>query len=138
MRFAAPIAIACLAAALLASCGGSSGGGSTAGGSTEPSGGGQATQSSSSGAKAPAGASAQACPIDVARTAGLRVTAVSCGEGQRVVLAWRRGSGCVPAPGGSQAGCEVRGYRCVATATDRGLSVSCARPGRSIAFTAKS
>jgi hypothetical protein len=143
MRFAVPIAIVCLAAALLAGCGGSSGGGTggsaTGGETTGSTGGGQAGQAaeSPSGASAPAGASARACPIDAAATAGLRVTAVSCGEGQRVVLGWRRGSGCAPAAGASQAGCSVRGYRCVATATDRGLSVSCARPGRSIAFTAK-
>ena len=134
MRFAAPIAIVCLAAALLGGCGGSSG--SETGGPAPESSGGQAT-GSSSGASAPAGAGAHACPIDATGTVGLRVTAISCGEGQKVVLAWRRGAGCRPAGGASQAGCSVRGYRCVATATDRGLSVDCARPGRSLAFTAK-
>ncbi|HVO52984.1 MAG TPA: hypothetical protein VMT37_01075 [Solirubrobacterales bacterium] len=135
MRSAVPIAIVCLAAALLAGCGGS-GGGKTSGGATESTAGAAATESTG-GASAPAGASAQACPIDADGTIGLRVTAVSCGEGQKVVLAWGRGSNCTPAPGASQTGCNVRGYRCIATATDRGFSVDCSRPGRSVAFTAK-
>jgi hypothetical protein len=135
MRLAVPIAIVCLAAALLAGCGGSSSS-ETTGAPAESNGGGQASEPSSGGS-APAGASASACPVDVAGTSKLRVTAISCGAGQKVVLAWRRGSGCALAAGASQAGCSVRGYRCVATATDRGASVSCARPGRSLAFTAK-
>jgi hypothetical protein len=31
----------------------------------------------------------------------------------------------------------VRGYRCIGTATDRGLAVSCSRPGRAVAFTVR-
>jgi hypothetical protein len=126
MRFATPLAIAALAAGLLAGCGSSS---DEAGSTTAPS---KAGDSS-----APVGASAQACAIDAGGASGLRVTAVSCGEGQKTAIAWQRDAGCRPAAGGSQAGCTAAGYRCVATATDRGLAVSCARPGRSIAFTAK-
>lgn len=128
MRFATPIAIAVLAAALLAGCGSSSDGPDEAGSTAAP----KASDSS-----APAGASAHACAIDADRTSGLRVTGVSCGRGLKTVIAWRRDASCGPAAGGSQAGCTVGGYRCIATATDRGLSVSCSRPGRSIAFTAK-
>jgi hypothetical protein len=125
MRFATPLAIAALAAALLAGCGSSS---DEAGSTAAP----KASDSS-----APAGASAQACAINAGGASGLRVTAVSCGKGQKTVIAWQRDPGCKPAAGGSQAGCTVAGYRCIATATDRGLAVSCARPGHSIAFTAK-
>lgn len=125
MRLATPLAIAALAAALLAGCGSSS---DEAGSTTAPKAGGSG---------APAGASAHACAIDAGGASGLRVTAVSCGKGQKAALAWQRDAGCRPAAGGSQAGCTVAGYRCIATATDRGLAVSCSRPGRSIAFTAK-
>ena len=128
MRFAAPLAIVALAAALLAGCGSSSDGSDGAGSTAAPKG---------SGSSAPAGASARACAVDASGASGLRVTAVSCGKGQKTVLAWQRNGSCKPAAGGSQAGCSVSGYRCVATATDRGLAVSCARPGHSIAFTAK-
>jgi hypothetical protein len=134
MRFASPIAIACLAAALLAGCGGSSGGGSEA--STSGSGGGQKTESSGEG-KAPAGASAQACLLDTAAATGLRVTAVSCGEGQKVVLTWLGTPGCPPPAGATRSGCTVRHYRCLGYLAEQGLSVDCSRPGRSIAFIAK-
>ncbi len=124
-----------LAAALLAGCGGSSSTSSTSGGST--SGAGAAKAKGSSTGTAPAGASAKACALDAAGTAGLRVTGVSCGKGQKVVLAWRRGPGCELAAGASRGGCKASGYTCEMTATERGVAVSCARPGRSIAFTAK-
>ncbi len=129
MRLASAIAIVALAAALLGGCGSSSDGGASSGGSTA------APKASESGA--PAGASAQACVLNVDGASGLRVTGISCGKGQKTAIAWQRDASCRPADGGSQAGCTVGGYRCIATATDRGLAVSCARPGRSIAFTAK-
>jgi hypothetical protein len=128
MRLASAIAIVALAAALLGGCGSSSEDSSGAGSTTAP-------KASDSGA--PAGASAQACVLNVDEASGLRVTAVSCGKGRKTAIAWQRDPSCRPAGGGSQAGCTVAGYRCIATATDRGLAVSCSRPGRSIAFTAK-
>lgn len=128
MRFAAPLTIVALAAALLAGCGSSSDGSDGAGSTAAPKAG---------GSSAPAGASAHACAIDAGGASGLRVTAVSCGKGQKTAIAWQRDASCKPATGGSQAGCTVAGYRCIATATDRGLAVSCARPGHAIAFTAK-
>jgi hypothetical protein len=126
MRFATPIAIAVLAAALLAGCGSSS---DEAGSTKAP--------PKGSDSSAPAGASAHACAIDAGGVSGLRVTAVSCGKGQKVAIVWQRDATCRPPASGSQAGCTVAGYRCIATATDRGLAVSCARPDHSIAFTAK-
>ncbi len=128
MRFAAPLAIAALAATLVAGCGSSSEGSDEAGSTAAP---------KANGAGAPAGASAHACAIDAGGASGLRVTAVSCGKGQKTVIAWQREASCKPPAGGSRAGCTVAGYRCIATATDRGLAVSCARPGHSIAFTAR-
>lgn len=41
---------------------------------------------------------------------------------------------CKPPEGGSRWGCSVGSYRCQGVVTDRGWSVSCAKPGRSIAF----
>lgn len=128
MRLAASLAIVALAAALLAGCGSSSDGSDGAGSTAAPTAGEPGT---------PAGASARACAIGAGGASGLRVTAVSCGKGEEAVIAWRRDATCRPSAGGSRAGCTVAGYRCIATATDRGLAVSCARPGRSIAFTAK-
>jgi hypothetical protein len=123
MRLAAPLLILALAAALLGGCGGSSG---------ETSSGPEPRAGTST---APAGASARSCALDAGGIEGLRVTKVSCGEGQRVAIAWRRASGC--APHGSRSGCSVKSYRCAATASDRGWSVSCAKPGKSVAFTVR-
>ncbi|HET8955041.1 MAG TPA: hypothetical protein VFN18_05225 [Solirubrobacterales bacterium] len=36
--------------------------------------------------------------------------------------------------GASRWGCSIPSYRCQAVVTDRGWSVSCSRPGRSVAF----
>jgi len=88
--------------------------------------------------RAPGGPSAQSCPIDAGGIQGLRVTAVRCGEGQKVAIAWSRDAACSSPPEASRFGCTVRGYRCLGTATERGISVSCARPQRSIAFIARS
>ena len=41
---------------------------------------------------------------------------------------------CRPPDGASRWGCSVGSYRCQGVVTDRGWSVSCAKPGRSIAF----
>ena len=122
MRFAVPLAIIALAAALSSGCGGSGGDSTT----TE-------TVAPQGGATAPAGASAQACG-DVADAEGVRVTGTSCGAAKAVVVAWTGEEGCAGSQGISHIACTVRSYRCVATRTERGLSVSCARPGRSIAF----
>jgi hypothetical protein len=86
---------------------------------------------------APPGASAQSCPLNTAGIEALRVTGVGCRAGQKIATAWSRDATCAPAAGHSRYGCEVQGYRCVTTTTDRGISVSCARPGRSISFIAK-
>ncbi|MDX6590585.1 MAG: hypothetical protein QOI84_1859 [Solirubrobacterales bacterium] len=125
MRLAAPIAIALLAA-LLAGCGGSSSGGSSS-----------STEAPPSGSTAPAGASAQSCPTSANGAEALRVTGVSCGNAERVVVAWQQGASCAPTAGASRSGCNAAGYRCLSTVTDRGLAVSCSGPGRSIAFIAK-
>jgi hypothetical protein len=49
--------------------------------------------------------------------------------------AWEKESSCKHPQGASRWGCSVDSYRCQAVVVDRGWSVGCARPGRSIAFT---
>lgn len=44
---------------------------------------------------------------------------------------------CKPAEGASRWGCSVGSYRCQGVVTGRGWSVSCAKPGKSIAFTVR-
>jgi hypothetical protein len=48
---------------------------------------------------------------------------------------WVESPSCRHPPGASRWGCSVGPYRCQAVVTDRGWSVDCAKPGRSIAFT---
>jgi hypothetical protein len=50
---------------------------------------------------------------------------------------WVESPGCKHPQGASRWGCSVGSYRCQAVVTDRGWSVDCAKPGRSIAFTVK-
>lgn len=54
---------------------------------------------------------------------------------ERVQSAWERSPGCKRPPGASRWGCSVGTYRCQGVVSGRGLSISCAKPGRSIAFT---
>jgi hypothetical protein len=48
---------------------------------------------------------------------------------------WEESPECARPGGASRWGCSVGPYRCQAVVTDRGWSVGCAKPGRSIAFT---
>ena len=41
---------------------------------------------------------------------------------------------CKRPPGASRWGCSIDSYRCQGVVTDRGWSVSCSQPGRSVAF----
>lgn len=127
MRLAVPIAIVALSAAALVGCGDSSSEQSSSGATAPP----------ASTSTAPAGASAHACPLSAGGAEGLRATGVSCGKAQRLAIAWRRSGECVPPAGASRSACTISSYRCLAAATGRGLAVSCARPGRAVAFTAR-
>lgn len=53
----------------------------------------------------------------------------------KVQSAWERNPDCKRPPGASRWGCSVGSYRCQGVVTDRGLSIGCAKPGRSVAFT---
>lgn len=52
----------------------------------------------------------------------------------RLRSGWERSEGCERPPGASRWGCSVGAYRCQAVVTGRGWSVSCAKPGDSVAF----
>jgi hypothetical protein len=48
--------------------------------------------------------------------------------------AWQASVDCERPAGASRWGCSVGSYRCQAVVVDRGWSVACAEPGRSVAF----
>jgi predicted small secreted protein len=127
MRLAVPIAIVALAAALLAGCGGSSGDDSSSAGST--------TAPEAGSSNAPAGASAQVCAARGAGVRDVRVTGLSCEQGDVTIAAWQRLGSCEPAAGATRSGCRAGPYRCLSVMTGRGRNVSCSRPGRSVVFT---
>jgi hypothetical protein len=56
---------------------------------------------------------------------------------QEVRAAWERNPGCKPPREASRWGCSVGAYRCLGVVTDRGWSISCSKPGRSVAFTVR-
>jgi hypothetical protein len=114
MRSIAPLAIA-LALVLIAGCGS----------------GGETTGSESA---APPGAAASTCATGGSGVEDLRATAVGCAEARLVAAGWRRAKECDKYGGDSRTACSLLSYRCIATAADRGWSVSCSKPGQSIAF----
>ncbi len=85
-------------------------------------------------AGAPAGAAATSCETQAVDAESLRATGVPCEQARQLMFGWQRASAC--GPGGARGACSVRSYRCVATRAERGVAVSCARPGQSVAFLA--
>jgi len=51
--------------------------------------------------------------------------------------AFRRDPSCRHPQGASRWGCSIGPYGCQGVVTDRGWSVSCSKPGRSVAFTVR-
>lgn len=125
MRRAIPLAVLALVAALVLGCGSSSSESSTGGGSH----GGTST--------APAGAAARSCRSGEAGVTGLKATGTTCTEARHLMLGWTHSSACRPPQGASRSSCPALSYRCLATATDRSWSVSCAKPSRAIAFSVR-
>jgi hypothetical protein len=56
------------------------------------------------------------------------------GVAQEVKADWEQSRSCKRPRGASRWGCSVGSYRCQAVVAGRGWSVSCSKPGRSIAF----
>jgi hypothetical protein len=86
---------------------------------------------------APRGAMALTCAGAPAGVEALRVSGVDCAAGRQVASAWTEKNGCGAVPGASRTSCTAGIYHCLGIATERGLAISCARPGRSISFLAK-
>jgi hypothetical protein len=133
-RRAVPLVLIALAAALAAGCGGDAGetGGSRPGTATSP-----APGTGGSGGSAPIGARARSCDAHAAGAEALRATGTPCEQARRVLRDWQRQPSCALAGGASRGACPIRSYRCQAVRGERGLAVSCARAGRSIAFIAR-
>jgi hypothetical protein len=55
----------------------------------------------------------------------------------QVRAAWERNPKCQRSDGASRWGCSVGAYRCQGVVTDRGWSISCSQPGRSVHFTVR-
>lgn len=83
---------------------------------------------------APPGATARSCTVSARGASELRATGAACSNAAEVVGAWAAEGGCRLTARASRSACAVGRYRCLATASGRGLAVSCARPGRSISF----
>lgn len=122
-----------LAAAL---CAAAIGGCGSSGGESSESSGGEPTARATT-PTAPPGASARACDVAAAGAEQVRVTGVDCHAARRVIAAWASKPDCASPAGASRSSCTVGEYRCLAAATERGIAVSCARPGGSIAFVAR-
>jgi hypothetical protein len=86
---------------------------------------------------APPGAAVLACAGTPASVGALRVSGVGCATGGEVVSAWTAKNSCSTPAGTSRTSCMAGTYRCLGITTERGLAVSCARPGRSISFLVK-
>jgi hypothetical protein len=135
MRLAVPLAVLALAAPLLAGCGGSSSDEGPPSGASTPAQKQPAADAGSAGA--PVGATARSCETGAGAAESLRATGVSCNRARRVLYDWERASACGDPSGTSRSGCSVHSYRCIGARTDRGVAVSCARPGYSVAFLTK-
>ena len=53
---------------------------------------------------------------------------------EQVRADWEAAPSCKRPPGASRWGCSVGSLRCQGVVTDRGWTISCSEPGRSVAF----
>lgn len=94
---------------------------------------GGSSSSSTTKPKAPAGSKVVACD-----SGGLRATSVDCASARNVMNRWEAEQTCALSKDESRGACSVDGFRCQAVQVDKGVSVSCARPGEAIAFIPRS
>jgi hypothetical protein len=125
------VAMTCVAL-LVAGCGGGGSGGSNS--TAAPAGGG--TPKKATAPNAPAGSKVVACEESAESVEGLRATAVDCATAERVMRHWENHRSCALPGGASRGSCSLGGFRCQTVRADRGVAVSCARPGGDIAFIA--
>jgi len=92
-----------------------------------------ASTSTTPGQEAPLGVRAKAC--DGTGSSGeVRVTGVSCELGRSLVAGWYKNGKCSAPEGASRTSCRLGRFICLGAVTDRGVAVTCAAPGRSVAF----
>lgn len=127
-RLVSPLVVVALAAVLAAGCGGSS---------VETDGSSTGTVTEVTPGRAPIGASTKSCDAYATDAEGLRATGIACDQARQVLYGWQREPSCALPGGASRSSCSIGSYRCQAVRSDRGLAVSCSRPGKSIAFIAK-
>jgi hypothetical protein len=125
------LALAATAAAMLAGCGSSS---DETGETAEPP---ASTSGAPGGQEAPIGARAKACADGSVSGGEVRVTGIPCGLGRMLVAGWYKNSECSSPAGASRTSCKLGNFTCLGLNADRGLAVTCAGPGRSVAFVAK-
>lgn len=125
LRLVAPLVVVALAAALAVGCGDPS---------VETDGSRTGTATEVVPDRAPVGATAKRCDAYATDAEGLRATGVACGQARQVLYGWQREPSCALPSGASRGSCLTRSYRCQSVRSDRGLAVTCARPGQSIAF----
>jgi hypothetical protein len=86
--------------------------------------------------KGPIGVRAKGCGA-AGSSGAVRVTGVSCELGRSLVSRWHKNRGCAASQGASRLSCRLGRFVCLGAATDRGVAVTCAAPGRSVAFVAR-
>jgi hypothetical protein len=92
-----------------------------------------ASTSTTPGQEAPIGVRARGC--DATGPSGeIRVTGVSCELGRSLVAGWHKNGDCSAPEGASRTSCRLGRFICLGAVTDRGVAVTCAAPGRSVAF----
>jgi hypothetical protein len=130
LSVATAFAVLVAAALLVTGCGGS---GSEGSNSTAPPG----TAKKATAPNAPAGSKVVVCEAGGAGTAQLRATAIDCDTARMTMQQWEGTEACSLGDDDSRGSCSVGAFRCQAVKVDRGLSVSCAKPGGDVAFIAK-
>jgi len=84
--------------------------------------------------EAPQGARAQRCDRGAGAGVEIRVTGVSCSVGRDLVADWHAESSCWSPPGASRTSCRLGRLTCLGANSGRGIAVTCAGLGRSVAF----
>jgi hypothetical protein len=92
-----------------------------------------ASTSTTRGQEAPVGVRAPSCNA-TGSSGEVRVTGVSCELGRSLVAGWYKDGDCSATEGASRMHCRLGRFVCLGAATDRGIAVTCAAPGRSVAF----
>ena len=87
--------------------------------------------------EAPQGARAERCGEGATSGGEIRVTGVSCELGRELVAGWHKNRACASPPGASRTSCKLGRFSCLGAVAARGIAVTCAGPGRSVAFIGK-